>query len=119
MAIPSGSGTEVLKKFKWEELDNSPEVAIITGVANHIYTVVSMIFTNSRAGTGNLHVKITDSSAANPNFIIKNQPIPADGTFVWNDKFSIVGTDRLYCYMGSASDDVDVYVTYIDQDWTS
>jgi hypothetical protein len=118
MTIPFGTGSEVVKTFKWEELDNTPEVAIITGVADHIYTVISMIFTNSRAGSGNLHVKITDSSAANPNFIVKNQAIPEDGTFIWSDKFSIVGADRLYCYMGSASDDVDVYVTYVDQDWT-
>ncbi len=118
MAIPTGSGTEVLKRFKFEELDNSPEVAIITGVANHIYTIVSMIFTNCHTGAGSIYVKVTDSSDANPNFIIDNHRIPTDGTFVWNDKFSIVGTDRLYCYTGSASDDMDVYVTYIDQDWS-
>ena len=118
MAIPSGPGTEVLKRFKWEELDNSPEVAIITGVANHIYTVVSMIFTNCHSASSSLDVKVTDSSDANPCFLVDNHAIPVDGTFVWNDKFSIVGNEKLKCYTGSASDDMDVYVTYIDQDWS-
>ena len=38
MAIPSGSGTEVLKFSRFLAMDNT-EQTLITGVANHIYTL--------------------------------------------------------------------------------
>ena len=39
MAIPSGSGTEVLKSTTLTATSDTP-AAMITGVANHIYTIV-------------------------------------------------------------------------------
>ena len=45
MAIPSGSGTEVLKRFIKDGQDNTESKAI-DGVADHIYTVLSIIVKN-------------------------------------------------------------------------
>lgn len=118
MTIPIGSGSEVVKVFKFEELDNSPEIVLINGVANHIYTVVSLIVTNSRGDSGNFHLKVTDSAGANECFVIKNETLPVDSTFVWADRFSMVGDNHLVGYCGSALDNMDVYVTYVDQDWS-
>ena len=42
MAIPSGSGTEVLKRAFHKGVTNS-EITLITGVANHNYTILSLI----------------------------------------------------------------------------
>ena len=41
MAIPSGSGTEVLKRLFYTVTDTTDTV-IINGVANHIYTIISI-----------------------------------------------------------------------------
>ena len=42
MAIPSGSGTEVLKRASVHN-NSDAYTAVITGVANHIYTVISVV----------------------------------------------------------------------------
>ena len=42
--------------------------------------------------------------------------LPPYGTYVWNDKFVITGTDKLEAY--SSAGNVDIYCSYIDQDWT-
>ena len=42
MAIPSGSGTEVLKRAYFNGNLNT-EALLINGVANHIYTVLSIM----------------------------------------------------------------------------
>ena len=41
MAIPSGSGTEVLKRATFDGNLNTAPV-IINGVANHIYTILTI-----------------------------------------------------------------------------
>ena len=43
MAIPTGSGTEVIKYTKLTDLSNTNQT-LITGVANHIYTIISIIW---------------------------------------------------------------------------
>ena len=50
MAIPSGSGTEVLKRAYIPAITNSPQ-KIIDGVANHIYTILSVIVFNGHGST--------------------------------------------------------------------
>ena len=42
MAIPSGSGTEVLKRSSSHALSDA-YATLITGVANHIYTVLTIV----------------------------------------------------------------------------
>ena len=117
MAIPSGSGSEVLKIAHIAGVTNSENV-ILNGVANHIYTVLTVIFCEQSAGLEGIYMQV-DISAAGSNyiFLLENQLLPSQGTFVWNDKFVMTGTDELQVYT-EASTDVDVYCSYIDQDWT-
>ena len=94
MAIPSGSGTEVIKSTEITALTNSVQT-LITGVANHIYTVLSIIVCEANDDSGKM-VKLyfADSDGStNPVFLLRGQPVGANETFVFNDKFSYTGID--------------------------
>ena len=116
MAIPSGSGTEVLKRASIHALSDawSP---IITGVANHIYTVLSISACNNNGSTDTANMRI-DISAAGSNQIVifTEQSIAAKDTFVWNDRLVLTGTDKLEVY--NTAGNMDWFISYIDQDWT-
>ena len=117
MAIPSGSGTEVLKRATKHTLTNSTH-ALITGVANHIYTVLSVTFCHQENATATLYMRV-DVSAAGSNevFVMANQSLASNQTFVFNDRMILSGTDILQIYTGGSAN-VDVVCSYIDQDWT-
>ena len=118
MAIPSGSGTEVLK-VKIEDNVTSETVILITGVANHIYTVISVIASENNGTDENLGMRV-DVSASGSNQIhlatYNSINLPANGVFTWNDKFVLTGTDKLEVY--NSAGNVDWHISYIDQDWT-
>ena len=142
MAIPSGSGTEVLKRVY---LDNASttEQSIFDGVANHIYTVLSVIMkgqaVNSSAAnrTAHLYLRGYDRVAgAYSSLMFCQWEVQAGETYVWNDKFSFMGyipdantqiavplqagatSQKLSIETDHADTKVDVVCTYIDQDWS-
>jgi len=114
MAIPSGSGTEVLKRFIKDGQDNTESKAI-DGVADHIYTVLSIIVKNQAGSTKEFYIKIAPS--AGTQIMILSTSIASGDTFVWNDKFVLTGTDELVVDAETGSD-YDIIVSYIDQDWS-
>ena len=124
MAIPTGSGTEVLKNIMWEDATSSAD-AIFTGVQHHIYTVVSVIVTNMHSASvtciGNLYGYDSYASANNQYFRLFKTVIPVDGTFVFNDKFVVhgqgsnSGVQKIQFGCGAAC---DIVMSYIDQDWS-
>ena len=116
MAIPSGSGTEVLKRASIHALSDawSP---IITGVANHIYTVLSISACNNNGSTDTANMRIDISAAVSNQIVIfTEQSITAKATFVWNDRLILTGTDKLEVY--NTAGNMDWFISYIDQDWT-
>ena len=116
MAIPSGSGTEVLKRSYYNNLSTT-DYAIINGTANHIYTVLSVIFSERNNASELLNMFVVIDGGSTDIHLMQAQPIGAYETFVFNDKFILTGTDELKVVTtGSAL--VDIYCTYIDQDWT-
>ena len=118
---PSGVGTEVLRRSYKADLDNT-EYKIIDGVANHIYTVLSITVCDQGVGTDTLWLKIhqgASSSAADIIFILRAQPIGNQETFIFNDKIILTDTDELIIYTSSATDSMDVLCTYIDQEFTT
>ena len=116
MAIPSGSGTEVLKCVFRNANDNT-EHTIINGVANHIYTIISIIICE-RAGNSELfNLFVADDGGTDDFYLLDSVSIAANQTYVFNDKFVISGTDELRWQM-EATCDVDFWCSYIDQDWT-
>ena len=113
MAIPSGSGTEVLKRATLHAA-GSGWTEILSGTANHIYTILSIIGMDANGVGGTLNIRINDGS--NDIQILGGQTVAVAGTFVWNDKFVMEGDDDLDIYASAAG--FDWYLTYIDQDWT-
>ena len=117
MAIPSGSGTEVLKRAYIAAMTNSPQ-KIIDGVANHIYTVLNVTFCEQANDVELLHMFIYPAANSGaPIYLIGSTGIGKYETFVYNDKIILTGTDELLVQT-SAGANIDVYCNYIDQDWT-
>ena len=116
MAIPSGSGTEVLKVNRYQTI--SSETLVFQGVADHIYTILSVIFCNTDGSNSReFYLTLYDSTGtSNSHRIILAQPVPPAGTFVFDDKFVISGAYNMRVI--SANGDADVMVSYIDQDWS-
>ena len=116
MAIPSGAGTEVLKRATASVAGADADTKILDGVTNHIYTIFSISCYNQSSSSGALiKIKIMESGSST-RFLADFVPIPSRGTFIWNDKFVMTGTDELF-----VNTDVDTgyfYVSYIDQDWS-
>jgi hypothetical protein len=116
--FPSGNGSEVLKYTALQGVSTTTQT-LITGVTNHIYTVLSVIITEcDDSATENFFLGLFDSDGTSNEHIIKFwTPIPASGTFVWNDKFSFSGNKTFRVKTQTAAN-LDVLCTYIDQDWT-
>ena len=119
MAIPSGSGTEVIKTTQLTALTNSAQT-LITAVANHIYTVLSIVVCETIADTGDkIEIYLADSDgSSNPVYLVRQQTVEAYQTFAFNDKFSFSGGTQKLQIVTTASANMDVVCTYIDQDWT-
>ena len=109
MAIPSGSGTEVLKASSING-NSDAWTNLITGVANHIYTVLSITAFEATGTDETIYIRIDGT------IYILQATLPATGTFVWNDKFVISGAKDLTVYNTAGA--VDWHCSYIDQDWT-
>ena len=117
MAIPSGSGTEVLKRGTFTVTD-ATDTKILDGVADHVYTVLSIAITETQ-GTAETFGLFLDPSAGGTDYeILSNATVlGADTTFVFNDRLVLSGTDELNFKAGGTCD-IDIVISYIDQDWT-
>ena len=128
MAIPSGGGTEVLKRNSianqaqtFTEVNWLAEQTSVTNTtngavpANTIITVLSIIWTNQSAAVSNTSFRIEASGRDNIE-LNSDQAIPAWGTYVWNDKFVLHPTDKLKFYNSQVT---DIWLSYIYQDWTT
>ena len=113
MAIPSGSGTEVLKRA-FLAGNNASWTEIFSGTANHIYTILSIICAENQGAAGTIQIRVNNGAA--DQRILASTAIASYGTFVWNDKFVLEGDDDLDVYNSTTS--CDWWVSYIDQDWT-
>ena len=117
MAIPSGGGTEIAKVGQARAVTDSWS-DLITGVANHIYIIKSMIITNTTFVDESISVYTRDNTSdVNLQFLLHAQALPSASTFVWNDVFFMSGV-KLLSFNAGTTADIDVWVSYIDQDWT-
>ena len=117
MAIPSGSGSEVLKRGTFT-VATTADTKILDGVANHIYTVLSILITET-AGNAETFGLFLDPSAGGTDYEIVSlaTALPADSTYIFNDRLVLVGTDELNFKAGGACN-IDIVINYIDQDHT-
>ena len=130
MAYPTGSGSERLMRGTVNALTNQTTALLFTGAnnttknqetnevpANHIITMVSMIFTETSENAEAINMYVECASPTDAISILRAQPISGYGTFVFNDKFVLQGGDHLIVYLQDAGT-VDLHYTYIDQDWS-
>jgi len=137
MAIPSGSGTEVLKRTSimnlgggqtygdwWYTNFTSAQITArdssATVPTNHIITILSIIICDEETSSSypfDMGVKPSGGSIMN---LVKDQYVPNKGTFTWNDKIVLSSGDALLFRVNSDSsgDDFSVYISFIDQDWS-
>ena len=134
MAIPTQatSGSEVLRRGSIDALSNT-ETAFrfdntspggtgsghqaYTVPANHIITMISIIISERGNAAKNLHMWLENVTSPNNMIqLLQSEPIGAYKTFVWNDRFSLIGGDALKI-RATASANIDVWFSYIDQSW--
>ena len=122
--------------------------SLIIGVQHHIYTVLSIIIhcnaLNATTDQGYLMLSVHDGHAGTSDVEITfaTVSIQVEETYVWNDKFSFNGYEpsgtnvmsaseqiaiaaqgggvvqEMLWKVDNAADDMDLIVTYLDQDWS-
>ena len=128
MAIPSGSGTEVITSVWLEDVDATEAVGIL-GVEDHIYTVLGITICESSNATREISIYLygrdSGENPANNQYIalLRDHSMASKTTFSWNDRFSFHGfgsngAAQKLIFQGNASSAFDIQVTYIDQNWT-
>ena len=128
MAIPSGTGTEVLGRgtvhalsnsataLKFDGTDNSSVgTNTVTVPSNHIITLFNMTFAEAGGNAETINLIINDGNS--DIYLFRAQPLPASSTFSFNEKVVIIGGAKVTVFCDSAAN-VDVYYSYIDQDFT-
>lgn len=117
---PSGAGTEVLRRVFLKDHSNA-WTTILNGEADHIYTILSVIFVNTTSAAINIALQVdpegdSANNAGSQQYLkhYSTDPLPAYSTYVWNDKFVITGVDHLVVYSSSTC---DMYVSFIDQEF--
>ena len=118
MAIPSGSGTEVLKNLAKDALNNTWwSGSDVTVPTNHIWTIISIVMSNMSANTADFGLRVVPSAGGSIELIPNtgDTQITRYGTFVWNDKIVLSAGDEIRVYTNQ--DSMDIFISYIDQNW--
>ena len=129
MAIPSGGGSEVLKRTSlistssgWSQLAwNSAQAAqgntsYSEVLANHIHTILTITICNTNSAARTVGFVWRTTGETDIAMLDYHTSLQGYGTFTWNDKFVCHPTDKITCYNSAA--DVCWHVSFIDQDWS-
>ena len=128
MAIPSGSGTEVLQRGWFHGLSAADVFAKFDGTqssttntnavpAHTIITILNIVFQNQDSSNDELINMRVEYLGTDLCGLLSVQPLPASSTFVWSDKLILRPTDQLVFALDSTGN-VDVHFNFIIQDWT-
>ena len=110
-----GTGTEVLRR-KFVHNNSNADVALITGVTDHIFTLLSVVLCEMASAAETFSLYIDPDTGTDNIYFTNEAPITAKGTFVFAEKIIITNTDILYVW--SSAGNVDIYCSYIDQDFS-
>jgi len=114
MAIPSGGGTEVLKRAVG--LAHDGVATALTCAANHIYTIISIVVCNDNTSATGFYMQVYDGST--DRRFVREPSMPANSTFIWNDKFVMHPSDVLKIEESGNVSNLQYWISYIDQDWS-
>ena len=109
MAIPSGGGSEILKGVGFDH-SAAATVDCITATTHQICSLLSVTLT-ATGGANNISLMV------GTKYLLYNQAIAANGTFVWNDKVVWQAGDIFKIRLHTATQVIS-YVSYIVQDWS-
>lgn len=130
MAIPSGSGTEVLKQgfidgcdgwtyIRWDQAetaDGNTSTGTVAVPANCIVTLLNMTFCQESGSDSLISIRIEPSGAGAINILHHaGTSLPANETFVFSEKLVLNPADKLIVYSNYGT---DIVFSYIYQDWT-
>ena len=127
MAVPTGSGTEVLRNGVWSTQStdvtsfafdtSSPTLGDETDTvpANNIITVIYINWCETAGDPEEFHMWADTGGGS--IYLLDHQALAGYSTFVWNTKFVLHGGDWLKTDTGSSAD-IDVQYSYLDQDWS-
>ena len=147
MAVPTGSGTETLHSHLFENVDATQTLifGLQYHVYTVLSIIVYCEVLNATTDFGYLQLKgyeAHDTSGSGSTMRFARFNIQVGETYVWNDKFSFNGTEpsgtavltaavqlliaaqgtstvqELQFTMTHATDDYNIHVTYLDQDWS-
>lgn len=126
MAYPTGSGSEILRRgvispqansataFKFDGTSPSVGTATYTVPALHIITMISIIICEKSSSVQNFTLYAHDGTTQSN--IIESQVLNSNETFVFSDKFCLIGGDWLKIN-GDSGSNFQIIYTYIDQNW--
>ena len=127
MALPTGSGSEILRRGLVDAQSTSETTLLFTGAktaagasgntvpALHIISMINMSFCNTTTNSMTLSMWVYGDSVHATYFT--TQTIGSHDTFVWNDRFVLQAGDSLRIN-GVGSGTCDVNFSFIDQNWT-
>ena len=116
-AVPaSAAGTEILRRSH-SNIPSTSNVTLLDGVANYTYTIISIVFCNMSSSDAEEINMWVSADATTEVRLLTESPLPAKGTFIWNDKIMLSDTDELIAILYGFTGDVDVLLTYIEQRW--
>jgi hypothetical protein len=116
MALPTGSGSEILKRITVTGDFNTAQTAF-TVPALHIYTVLTIIATEQGSASELLTFRMTDADNSNREiFLLQNQALGSLETFIYSDRFVLYPGDMFKINAGSSCN-IDVLISLIDQNW--
>lgn len=112
-----GTGTEVIRRV-FVHASNNASTALITGVADHIYTVLSVVISNMGSSSEDelFSLYVDPDTGTDDIYWTKEENVPPQKTYIFSEKVSITNTDKLYIW--TSAGDMDIYCTYIDQDYS-
>ena len=147
MALPTGSGTETLHAHQFVDVDGGQKLIlgiqhhVYTVLSIIIYCNV-LNATTDFCYLNMIGYEAHDTSGSGSTVRFARANIQVGETYVWNDKFSFNGTEpsgtavlsaavqiliaaqgtatvqKILMQTDNSTQDYDVFVTYLDQDWT-
>ena len=128
MAYPTGSGSEILRRgtihhstnvdtaFAFDGTDDTDKDQVSNAVqALHIVTILNIIFQEQGSEDKILDLLVRGPAGDNI-YLLSGYPIGSKETFVFSERIVLIGGDKLITSCGTSAN-VDIYYSYIDQNW--
>ena len=115
MALPTGSGSEILKRLEGTNSDTGNTGAVVLTVAAlHIVSILSITMTNTTGTQSRISISLDNGTK---RYVAKLIYVDPYLTFAFNEKMVLEAGDILRLHEHSAQS-IDYWVSYIEQNWS-